>query len=99
VPDDMVLWKGTALMSFAHFSTINSVISNAAELRWQSRLVFGVPMENRTPMTRRDVASEHPTLNEGCEQHSGCTPRTAPARVPEISEFKTDLHLNCNDAG
>jgi hypothetical protein len=54
VPDDRSLWKGTALMRFAPFPTINSVLSNAAELRRQSRHVVGVRVENRPPMTRRD---------------------------------------------
>jgi hypothetical protein len=33
VPDARMLWKGTALMWFATFPTINSVPSNASELR------------------------------------------------------------------
>jgi acyl carrier protein phosphodiesterase len=57
VPDNRMLWTGTALMRFADFPTINSVLSNAAELRYQSRHVFGSPLENRPPMPRRDVAS------------------------------------------
>jgi hypothetical protein len=54
-------------MRFAPFPTINSVLSNAVEHRLQSCHVVGVPMEKRSPMTERDVASEHPNLNEGCE--------------------------------
>jgi hypothetical protein len=57
LPNDRMLWKGTALMRFASFPTINSVLSNSAELRRQSRHVFGVPMENRTAMKTRDGAS------------------------------------------
>jgi hypothetical protein len=75
-------------MRFAEFPTNNSVLSNSDELRRQSRHLFGVPMENRAPMTRRDVASEHQILNELCEHSPGCTPRTPPARRPEVSEFK-----------
>jgi hypothetical protein len=37
VPDDRMLWKYTALMRFAPFPTIDSVLSNAAELRLPSR--------------------------------------------------------------
>jgi hypothetical protein len=33
VPDYRMLWKGTALIMLAHFPTINSVFSNAGELR------------------------------------------------------------------
>jgi hypothetical protein len=43
VPDYRMLWKGNALIRFAHFTTINSVLSNAAELRLQSRHVVGFP--------------------------------------------------------
>jgi hypothetical protein len=93
-----MLWKGTALMRFAHFPTTNSVLSNAAELRRQSRHVLGVPMEKRSPMTECDVASEHPNLIEGCEPPQGGTPRTPPARGAAVAESKTDIHLNCNDA-
>jgi hypothetical protein len=66
LPDDRTLWTETDLMRFADFPTINSVLSKEAELRRQSRHVFGVPMQNRPTMTRRDVASEHPILNEWC---------------------------------
>jgi hypothetical protein len=58
--DDWMQWKGTALKRFAQFPAINSVSSNAAELRLQSHHVVGFPMENRTPMTRRDLASDLP---------------------------------------
>jgi hypothetical protein len=64
VPDNRMLWKGNALMRFAPFPIINSILSNAAELRLQSRHVVGFPMENRPPMTRRDGASELPYMNE-----------------------------------
>jgi hypothetical protein len=57
VPDDRMHWKGNGLMRFAKLTNINSVISYGADLRLQSDHVFGVPMENRPPMTRRDVAS------------------------------------------
>jgi hypothetical protein len=60
VPDNRMLWKGTALMRFAPIPTINSVLSNVAELTQQSRHVFGFPMENRTPMTTHDGESELP---------------------------------------
>jgi hypothetical protein len=98
-PDDRMLWKGTALMRFALFTTINSVLSNAAELRLKTHHVVVVPMENRHIMTRRDGASEHPNLNEWCDYPQGGTPRTPPARGPAVAESKTDLHLNCNDVG
>jgi hypothetical protein len=88
VPDDRMLWKGTGLMRLPPFTTINSVLSNAAELRRQSRHVVGVQMEKRSPMTERDVASEHPNLNEGSEPLQGGTPRTPPARRPAVLEFK-----------
>jgi hypothetical protein len=85
-------------MRFAPLPTINSGLSNAAELSLQSRRVVGVPMEKRTPMTERDVAPEHPNLNEGCETPQGGTPRTPPARGPAVAESKKDLQLKCNDA-
>jgi hypothetical protein len=53
-----MLWMWTALMRFAHFPAISSVLSNAPELRLHSRHVVGVPMDNRTPMTKRVGASE-----------------------------------------
>jgi hypothetical protein len=65
--DDRMLGKGKVLMRFAPFPTINSIISNAAEIRLQSRHVVGVHMENRTTMTRRDWASELPLSNEACD--------------------------------
>jgi hypothetical protein len=43
VPDYRMLWKGTVLIRFAHFPTSNSDLSNAAELRLQSRHVVGFP--------------------------------------------------------
>jgi hypothetical protein len=99
VPDDRILSKWTALIWFAHFPTINSVLSNAAYLRLQSRLVVGGPIENRPPMTERDVANEHPNLNEGCVLPQGDTPRTPPAIGTAVAESVMDLHLNCNDVG
>jgi hypothetical protein len=67
LPDVRLLWQGTSLLRIAPFPTINPILSNAAELRQQSRHVVGVPMEKPSPMTERDVASEHPNLIEGCE--------------------------------
>jgi hypothetical protein len=52
-------------MRYSLFLIFYSEISNAAELRLQSHHVVGSPMENRTPMTRRDGASELPNLNKG----------------------------------
>jgi hypothetical protein len=88
VPDNRILWNGIALMRFAIFPTINSVRSNAAELRLQSSHVVGVPMENRTPMTKRDVASELPDSNEECDPPHGFTHLTPPARGPAVAEKK-----------
>jgi hypothetical protein len=88
VPDNRMLWKWNALMRFTHFPTINSVLSNAADLRQLSRHVVGVPMENRPPMTRRDVASVLPRSNEGCDSPQGGTPRTPQARGPSVAVFK-----------
>jgi hypothetical protein len=65
VPEYRMLWKGTALIRFAHFPTINPVLSNAAQLRLQSCHVVGIPMEKRPPMKERDVGSEHSNLKEG----------------------------------
>jgi hypothetical protein len=98
VPDDLILWMGTALMRFAPFPTINSVLSNAAEIRLQSRQVFGAPMENRTAMTTLEGASELLQSNEGCDPPQGGTLRTPPARGPEVAKFNADIHLNFNDA-
>jgi hypothetical protein len=83
-----MLWKWNALMRFAHFPTIKSDLSNAAELRRNSRHVFGVPMENQPLMTRCDVASDHPIFNELCEHSPGCTRRTPPAIGNEVEELK-----------
>jgi hypothetical protein len=55
-----MLWTWTALMQFALFPTINSVLSNVVELRRQSRHVVGFSLENRPSMKRRDGASELP---------------------------------------
>jgi hypothetical protein len=73
---------------FAPFATINSDLSDAAELRLQSRHVVGVPMENRFPITRRDVASEFPRSNERCKPTQCGTPRTPPARGLGVAGFK-----------
>jgi hypothetical protein len=83
-----MLWKGYALMRFAPFPTINSILTNGAELRLQSLLVFGVPMEKRTPVTRRDGASELPLSKEGCDPIQSCTPRTLTDRGPSVAEFR-----------
>jgi hypothetical protein len=99
VIDDGRLWKCNALMRLAPIPTINSVLSNAAVLRLQSCHVVGVPMEKRSPMTERDVAPEHPYLNDGCEPTQCGTLRTPRARGPAVEESKTNLNLNCNDAG
>jgi hypothetical protein len=88
LPDDRMLWKGNALMWFEHFPSINSILSNAAELRLQTRHVVGVPMEKPAHMTERDVESEIPNLNEGCELPQGGTPRTPPPREPAVANFK-----------
>jgi hypothetical protein len=63
--DDRMLWQGTALMQFANFPTINSFLSNVAEIRRQSHHVVGFTMGNRPAMTRREGASELPHSNEG----------------------------------
>jgi hypothetical protein len=82
VLDVRMLRKGTALIRFANFPTIYSVSSNEAELRRYSRNLVGVPMDNRSPMTRPDVAYELPNWNEEFEQTQGVTPRTPPATAP-----------------
>jgi hypothetical protein len=38
-------------------------------------------------MTRRDVASELPLLNEGCDPRQGGTPPTPTARGPAVAGF------------
>jgi hypothetical protein len=43
MPDERMLLKGTALLRFAPFPTIKSILSNAAELRLQSRHEVWVP--------------------------------------------------------
>jgi hypothetical protein len=86
--DERMLSKGNALMRFAPFPTINSVLSNAAELRRQSRHVFGFPMGNRLTMKWRDGASEIPHSNEGCDQSQGGTPRTPMDRGTAVADFK-----------
>jgi hypothetical protein len=87
VTDDRMLWKGHALMRFAHFPTINSILSNAPDFRLQSRHVVRVPMGNRRPMNRRDRASSLSQSNEGCDQSQGGMPRTPTARGPAVAEF------------
>jgi hypothetical protein len=49
-----MLWMWNALMRFAQFPTINSVLSNPGDLRRNPRHVVGFSMENRPPMTRRE---------------------------------------------
>jgi hypothetical protein len=99
VPDDRNLCKWTALMRFAKFPTINSVMSNAGELRQQSCHVVGFSMEKRRPMSRRDGASEFPHSNEGCKPTQWGTPRTPTARGLAVEEFKygfpTDIQRHC----
>jgi hypothetical protein len=83
-----MLWKGTALLRFAHFPTTISILSNVAVFRLQSLHVVGVLLENRSPMTRRDGASELPQSNEGCDQSQGGKPRTPTAGLPAVADFK-----------
>jgi hypothetical protein len=83
-----MLWKWTDLIRFANFPTINSVISNAGELRRQSRQVDGFFMENLHTMKGPDEASEIPHSNEGCKQTQCGTPRTTTDRGPAVAEFK-----------
>jgi hypothetical protein len=85
-----MVWKWIAQILFEHFPTINSIISNAAELRLQSRHIVGVAMENRPPMKRRERASEIPQSNEGCDHSQGGTTRTPKARGPAVADFKDD---------
>jgi hypothetical protein len=85
-------------MRGAHIPTINYVLCNANVPRRQSRHVFGVPMEKRPPMTEHDVRSEHPNLKEGCDPPQGGMLRIPPATGPAVTEFKSDLNLNSNDA-
>jgi hypothetical protein len=91
-----MLWKGTALMWFAHITAINSVLSNAADLRLQSHHVVGFPMENRSPMTTSDGEPVLPNLNEGCKQPQDSKPRTPQARWKGVAECKygspTEIH-------
>jgi hypothetical protein len=65
VPDDPMLLKRNALKLIAQFPTMNSVNSNAVELRIQSRHVVGIPMEIGPPMTRRYLESVLPHSNVG----------------------------------
>jgi hypothetical protein len=75
-------------MRFAPFPTINSILSNAAELRLKSRHVVGVHIENRPTMTMRDWATELPHSNEECDLFQGGTTRMPTARGPVIADFK-----------
>jgi hypothetical protein len=88
VPDYRMLWKGTALMRFAHSTTTNSFLSNGDELRLQSHHVVAFPMENRPPMTTRDGATDLPNLNEGCKATHGGQRRTPQTRGPAVAEIK-----------
>jgi hypothetical protein len=54
-------------------------------------------MESRPPMTRPDVAPEVPNSNDECVPHQGGTPRTPPARVPVVAEFKHGSPNELND--
>jgi hypothetical protein len=75
-------------MRFEPFTTINSLLSNAGEVRRQSHHVVGFPMENRPTMTGRDGASELPHSNEVFDQSQGGTARTPTSRGPAVSDFK-----------
>jgi hypothetical protein len=75
-------------MQFARFPTINSILSNGAELRPQSIHVVGIPMQNRTTMTKRDGASELPHSNEWGDKSQDCMPRTPTARGPAVAAFE-----------
>jgi hypothetical protein len=76
VTDHRTLWKWNALMRFAPFPNINSVLSNPGELRRKPRHVVGFSMENRPPMTRHDGASELPHSNKLCKPTQCFPPRT-----------------------
>jgi hypothetical protein len=49
-------------------------------------------------MTTHDGASKRPQSNKWCNPPEGGTFNTPPARGPAVANFKTDLHLNFNDA-
>jgi UDP:flavonoid glycosyltransferase YjiC (YdhE family) len=99
VHDDRMLWKGTALMRLAPIPIINSILSNAAELRLQSLQVVGVRMENRPPMkgvTGR--LSSRIRTNGAISLRVVRLARQRPGgRQSQIS--RTVLQLNFNDAG
>jgi hypothetical protein len=67
--------------------SINSVLSNAPELRLQSRHVIVFPLENRPTMTSRDGASEVPHTNEGCKPNHCGTPWKPLTRGLEVAGF------------
>jgi hypothetical protein len=75
-------------MQFPPFPTINSLLSNVAELRRQSHHVVAISMGNLPAKTRRDGASELPHSNEGCKPTQCGTPFTPQARGPAVAEFK-----------
>jgi hypothetical protein len=98
MPDDRMLLMRNTLKLFAPSPTMNSNHSNASDLRLQSRHVLGLPKENKTTMTTGDGASDPLHSNEVCDPPQGGTLRTPPARRPACAKFKTDIHLNFNDA-
>jgi hypothetical protein len=75
-------------MRFDLFPTINPILSSAAELRLKSPHVDGVPMENRTTMTKRDGAFDLSLSYEGCKPSQCGTTRTQPARGPAVAGIK-----------
>jgi hypothetical protein len=88
MPEDRMLWRGNALKRFAHFATINSVLSNADEFTLKSCHVVGLPLQKQSPMTGPDGASELPHSNEGCKTPQGGAHRTQTARGPAVAELK-----------
>jgi hypothetical protein len=97
-PDDRMPWKGTAMMPFAPFRTINSVLSNEAEFRLQSHHVVGVPMENQPPMTRRDGASKLHNRTNGANGPMVIRLARHMAGGRQSRSSNTDLQLKSNDA-
>jgi hypothetical protein len=99
LPDNRMLWKWNALMPIAPYPIKNSVLSNAGDLRRQSRNVVGFSMENRTTMTWRDGGPKFPHSNERCKLTQCGKPRTPPARGPAVAELKcgspTHIQRHC----
>jgi hypothetical protein len=98
VHDDRILLKWTALMRFASFPNINSILSNAAALRLNKRHVVGIPMEQRPPVNGVTVSLSSRIRTKGPISLRVVRLARQQPEVRQSQISKSVLQLNSNDS-